>query len=122
MCLQMKLCRKGAGRHVDRFIYIRSEHTGRRLEHARTWRILGGLPRKRRRHRRLTAPQLSRDLYWSPEIPDEDLKAQLIIALVQLGLLEEDWSVEWLVRHLCALQAGMSREIAFPVASHILWK
>lgn len=102
LCIQVRLKPRRPGRHRERFIYLRLGQARRRLDQARAWRVLGRLPKGRqgRRHRRLTSVELSRDIYWTSEMPPDDLKAQLIIALVQLRTLPQDSNVvSWLYKY-----------------------
>lgn len=65
LCVQLRLRKRGPGRHRDRYIYFRREKSGRRLRHARTWRALGGRieSRKASSHRKLSLIRLSRDIF-----------------------------------------------------------
>src|ERR1700744_3191385 len=38
LCIQIQLRRRGPGRHVDRYVYVRLCGAGRRLNHPRQWR------------------------------------------------------------------------------------
>jgi len=44
--------------------------------------------------------ELSRDIYYSPEMPPEDVEAQVRIALAQLGILPPQPAREWLSKYL----------------------
>jgi hypothetical protein len=111
-CAEVRLIRKGKGRHRARFVHLRRQRAGRRLDHPRPWRRLGGSHLSRRHHhRKLTYVELSRDIYWDPEVPREDLEAQVIIALGQLGLLPEQTSLEWLNRYLLQFRVDLGHGV-----------
>lgn len=110
LCLQVGLRKRGPGRHRDRYIYLRIGLAHRRLSQPRAWhRALGGLlpTSQARRHRRLSFARLSRNIYWTPLMPPDDLKAQLIIALVQLRVLPLNCKASsWLEIYLKRFRIG----------------
>src|SRR6266849_2139507 len=117
--VEVTLHRRGSGRPRERFLYLRPKAAGKRLAYPRSWRRLGGLRTDHtgngggdrvhhggqgktktapRGHRKLLFAEASRDIYWKPEVSSEDLKAQVVIALLQLGMLPKGSQLqEWLV-------------------------
>jgi hypothetical protein len=66
----------------------------------------------------------TRCIYWSPKQPPEDLKAQLLVSLLQLRLLPNDSRlVDWLGRYLWKnfrIEGQDRRAVADSSASHII--
>jgi hypothetical protein len=100
LCVDVRLVRKGPGRHRERFLYLRHDQATRRLEYPRTWRSLGGSHLRRSHRRKLTFMELSRDIYWNPKAPSADLRAQVVIVLDQFGLISRRASLRWLNTYL----------------------
>jgi hypothetical protein len=102
--MMIRLKRRGSGGHRDRFIYIRYGSASSRLQHAKTWRIaFSGLSKikEQRPHRKLKALQISRDLYWTPTVPCDDIRAQIIIAMTQFRMVGNE-PLQWLTtEYLC---------------------
>jgi len=89
LAIEIRLKRRGSGRHRGRFLLVSWGQTARRLDYPRLWRIAAGkiLKGKRRHRRLLDSFHLSREIYWTPDIPAEDLKAQVVVALAQLDCI-----------------------------------
>jgi hypothetical protein len=87
LCIQIRLTRRGPGRHRDRYLYVCVQGAARRLDQPQPWRnaVQQPIVHTHRKHRRLSWVSLSRDIYWTPELSQEDLKAQVVIGLIQLG-------------------------------------
>ena len=79
---------------------VRLNSAKRRLEFSGSWRKLGRFVNARKEGEFLLI-EFSRDIYFSPEMPSDDLRAQLIIALVQLRVLSEASEISaWLEKYL----------------------
>jgi AraC-like DNA-binding protein len=88
LAIEIRLKRRGPGRHRGRFLLVSWGQTVRRLDYARQWRIVAGKVEGTRRHRRLLdSCHLSREIYWTPAIAAEDLRAQVVMSLAQLGCI-----------------------------------
>jgi hypothetical protein len=101
LCIEVRLKTRGPGRHRERYLQVGFLHSARRLDDPRLWRDAAA-PRKRRKHRKLLLGiHLSRDVYWAPEVPEQDLKAQIVLSLLALGCLRwesfvRDWMAEYI--------------------------
>jgi excisionase family DNA binding protein len=89
LAIGIGLRRRGRGRHRDRYLLVSYGQTSRRMDYSRPWRIAAGkIQKETRRHRRLLdSIHLAREIYWTPDISQADLGAQVVVALVQLGCL-----------------------------------
>jgi hypothetical protein len=120
--LEIRFQRRRQGRHRERYLYVRFAATQRRLDIPRAWKTLGRLPRSRirRRHRRLGIVGLSRVIYWSEMLPREDVRAQILIALVQLELVSDGTVVHELFKYVRSFRRDVSSDAAWDVASELL--
>lgn len=89
LAIDVRLKPRGPGRHRNRLLLVSWGRTVRRLDYAKPWRIAAGrITKNKRRHRRLLdSVHLGREIYWTEKIPGDDLKAQVVLALAQLGCL-----------------------------------
>ena len=89
LAIEIRLRRRGSGNHRGRFLLVSWGQTAVRLDYPRLWRVAAGkvLKGKRRHRRLLDIFHLSREIYWTPAIPAEDLRAQVVLALAQLGCI-----------------------------------
>ena len=119
--LEIRFKRRGPGRHRERYLYVKFAPTARRLDHPRVWRKLGRLPKsgKFRRHRRLGLVELSRIIYWNEEALLEDIRAQIVIAVVQLKLVPTETAVYELVKYIRSFRKWISHDTAWDVASEL---
>jgi hypothetical protein len=88
-CIQIKLTSLTEKIDRLRFLYVRIGGAGRRLKDPQIWRRkLGGL------RRASGVVSSSRDIWWDQRAPADTIKAQVIIAIFQLGLLPQN-SKHW---------------------------
>jgi hypothetical protein len=125
LCISIRLKRVTRGPQLEKIVHIRYATTSRRLDHARTWRRLGGLRKKRRIHRRHEGVSLvgfAREIYWHPSTLEIDLRVQLVIALIQLDLLRDSALDTELQLYVETFRHGISKDIAYAVATDVLEK
>jgi len=119
--LEIRFKRRGQGRHRERYLYVKFVPPKRRMDSPRAWRKIGKIlrPRRGHQHRRLGIMELSRVIYWSQEVRSEDIKAQILIFLVQLKLVSDETFFLELVKYVRSFRKEVSRDIALDVASEL---
>jgi hypothetical protein len=118
--LDFRLSRKGPGRHRERFLHVKFVAPERRLNAPRAWRPLGTILKPSTDHRRLGLVELSRILYWNSEIPIADVRAQVIVALLQLRLVSHETFTKALISYLRGFRSGVTVDAAATVATNLV--
>jgi excisionase family DNA binding protein len=118
--LEIRFKRRKQGRQRERYLYVKFIPAGRRLDSPRVWRRLAKLPRRKRKHRKLGLAQLSRIIYWNQQVPVKDIRAQILIALIQLKLVSDARFSRDLAKYVQSIRKGVSRDIAWDVTGELL--
>jgi hypothetical protein len=118
--LEIRFKRRKQGRQRERYLYVKFIPARRRLDSPRVWRRLAKLRRYQRKHRKLGLAQLSRIIYWNQQVPAKDIRAQILIALVQLELVSDARFSRDLAKYVQSVRKGVSRDIAWDVASELV--
>src|SRR3982751_2389505 len=89
LAIEIWFRRRGPGRHCSRYLLISQTAIRRRLDDPRLWRTLASasLKRKRKHRRLLWSVHLSREIYLADDVPTKDLRAQIVLAMVQMQCL-----------------------------------
>jgi len=100
--IEISLRRLGPGRHRERYLQVSYDHAARRLDFPKEWRRVTALAKvRKRKHRRLLwSIHLTREVYWAVNVPAEDLKAQITVALVQLDCIQHQAAQVWIAGYL----------------------
>jgi excisionase family DNA binding protein len=83
--VQVRLKRRGRRKGRECYLYVRLQAAERRLSSPSIWRRAVRRPTRANPRHRPSLLDVSRDIYWTTEVPPQDLKAQILLALIQLG-------------------------------------
>jgi hypothetical protein len=98
LCIRIFVNPIGTSGDGERAIYIRWDGAARKLHDPKVWRKLGRLQKTNGSKNMV---QNSRDIYWRDAVPAADLKAQIVIALIQMRLLSENSALHfWLPEYI----------------------